>query len=718
MLTTDTHVAAADLIDHNFGIVFAGDGVKRLCNRTRELAAIALTGTHGRSMKPATAVLESTTEYVSPNLRYAEACKLAAETAPLRMLEGEQLVGEATLLEAVHHMTPICGVQSTSHTTLDFQRVLREGMRGIRIAIADAIAAHGDSEADLYVSLLSCIDAIRIRHRLYVEELRERIDRTETPEVAAHWRLVRESLLPVPDQPAKTFRQAVQSLWFVYAFQRLMGNWSGVGRLDLMVGPYLEHDLAAGIITVDEARELLAHFWIKGCEWIGTREHESGDAQHYQNIVLGGVDSKNKQVLNHVTWLVLDIVEELHISDFPVAVRVGKKTPTKLFRRIAEIQRLGGGIVSIYNDDTVLPALTGFGYSEEEAWSYANDGCWEVLIPGKTAFSYRPFDALKILQGTLGLGPDNHTIPDVEDFESLYRLFVADLEEALNRINDEIDNRFTQGPPTPLLSMLVDGCIETGRSYHRRGARFSVCAPHAGGLPDVANSLIAIKRYVFELRRYALRELVNLAQKNWNGSENDRLRVWNDSVLYGNDDPDADGMFSRVFYDYTRLVAKHSFRNGAYRPAGVSTFGREVSDFFGDRTATVFGKKREDILAPNMSPTPGSDRLGPNSVVASYCSVDFGRLPNGTPLDLKLNPTTLKTDQGVNALTALLRTFIEKGGWYLQVDVIDTATLRDAQRHPERYPNLSVRISGWSARFATLSPEWQELVIARTEQMM
>ena len=725
MQLTDHRQASTYLLDHNFGIVVSKNGVKRLSDRTRELAAIALAGTHGKSMKPAAAILDPSYKSKSLNLRYAEACRLAAETAPLRILDGELLVGEATLLEAVLHKTPICSVQSTSHTTIDFGRVIQDGTRAIRRSIESAMApAQGvtllsdDVEPDLYEAMLSCIDALHLRHRRYVEELDVRTERAATPLEAEHWRAVSESLLSVPEYPAKTFRQALQSLWFTFAFERLMGNWPGIGRIDLILGPFLDRDLAAGIITLGEARELLAHFWIKGCEWIGARAHESGDAQHYQNIVLGGVDSGNNQVLNNVTWLVLDVVEELHISDFPVAVRVGKKTPKNLFRRIAEVQRLGGGIVAIYNDDVVIPALKRFGYTTEEARSYANDGCWEVLIPGKTAFSYRPFDALKILQNTIGLGPDSYTVPDLNSFERLYSHFISDLDKAVGKIQDEIDSRFTDGPPSPLLSILIDGCIDAGRSYYRRGARFSVCALHAGGLPDVANSLLAIKHYVFESRRWDMSEFVHMARNDWSPHENERLRVWNESTLYGNDDPDADAMFVRLFNDYTDIVSKHSHRCGAYRPAGISTFGREVSDFFDDRSATVFGKRREDILAPNMSPTPGSDRRGPIAAIGSYCSVDFRQLPNGTPLDLKLSPATVRGEGGVDALASLLRTFVEKGGWYLQVDVIDTDTLRDAQKNPEMYPNLTVRISGWSARFATLSPEWQELVIARTEQIL
>ncbi|HRU05158.1 MAG TPA: glycine radical domain-containing protein, partial [Candidatus Brocadiia bacterium] len=168
--------------------------------------------------------------------------------------------------------------------------------------------------------------------------------------------------------------------------------------------------------------------------------------------------------------------------------------------------------------------------------------------------------------------------------------------------------------------------------------------------------------------------------------------------------------------DYTALVGAQRERHGVLRPAGISTFGREGSSFLPLREATASGQKKGDILAPNFSPTPGSDKRGPTAVIRSHCCVDFGRLPCGTALDLKVAPGSVRGEAGLDALVGLMRTFVRLGGVFMQIDVVDTDTLRDAQRRPEKYPNLSVRISGWSARFATLTEEWQNMIIARTEQ--
>jgi formate C-acetyltransferase len=472
------------------------------------------------------------------------------------------------------------------------------------------------------------------------------------------------------------------------------------------------------VITLADARDLLAHFWIKGAEWIGARTGHvgsSGDVQFYQNIVLGGVDEAGKQVCNEVTYLVLEIVEELHISDFPVAVRVGRHTPERLWRRIAEVQRLGGGIVSIYNDELVIGSLVEFGYPLAQARDFANDGCWEVTIPGLTAFSYHPFDLLLAFQNAMGLGPANPATPTCADFEEFYGHFHGQMRALLEGVWAQGEKAFLDGPPSPLLSLFVDDCIESARPYHRRGARYTVRSPHASGMPDTANSLYAVQRLVFAEKRFRLDELADILRRDWEGHEELRQALRRDLVLYGNDDAPADAMLSRVFADYVALCRAWPRRNGVLMPPGISTFGRELA-FRGQRTAQPFGSKAHEILASNLAPTPGTDRQGPTAVVKSFCKNDFSKLTCGTPLDLKFHPGCLADERGLEALATLLKTFVAQGGFYLQVDVADAAVLREAQAQPERYPNLSVRISGWSARFVTLSREWQEMVIQRTEQ--
>lgn len=474
---------------------------------------------------------------------------------------------------------------------------------------------------------------------------------------------------------------------------------------------------------------------IKGTEWIGgAGGYWGGDAQHYQNIVLAGVDAEGKEVTNEVTYLVLDVVEELHISDYPIAVRLNKRTPERLLKRIAEVQRHGGGVVAVYNEEVVIAALQKFGYPLDEARRFANDGCWEAIIPGKSNFIYSPQDSLKMLQQALGLNNDvgspanvgsgfvlqnqhqgGQPGVDYSDFESLYAGFAKELQAAVDAHNAGADGYCVGGAAPPVVSMLVEGCIEKGRGYWDRGSVYTALAPHIGGIANTANSLLAIKKLVYEEERLTLREFIDILRADWQGQENLRQLVLNRIETYGNDSDEADSMVKRIFDDYTRMAAQVKERNGVLRPAGISTFGREI-EWRAHRKATADGHHLGEILATNFSPSPGTDRKGPTAMLKSYCKMDYTNLPNIGTLELKVLPASVKGEQGVKALVGLMKSFVKLGGCFMHVDVVDTALLLDAQRHPEKYPNLSVRVAGWSARFATMDKNWQDMVIGRTQQ--
>lgn len=708
-----------------------GDGKQRLSEATHALAAKALGGEYGQAMRPAGFGLsEQERRTLSPNALYARALAKVAEQAPLRITPGEKIVGSATLLEAAQHMMPLAAIPSTSHTTIGFSRVLGQGYRGLRRQIDERLkraqsepAAERERVEDLLRSMLACLDAASAWHRRHMQLLDERIAQSSAEERKTY-ESVRLALSRVPENPPETFHEALQSLWFMYAFQRLAGNWSGIGRIDEMLGPYLEADLKAGRLTMDEARELVAHFWIKGCEWTGADgggRGSSGDAQFYQNIILAGVDCAGREVTNEVTYLVLDVVEELHISDFPIAVRLNRKSPKRLLERIADVQRRGGGIVATYNEEVILEGLVKFGYKMEEARGFTNDGCWEVLIPGRTAFIYVPFDALALLHEVLGLLSPGKPAPRFADFEALYAAYQQRLAQKLDEVHRGIDGVFQGGPVSPLLSMFVEDCIERGRGYHERGARYTVVAPHAGGLANVSNSLQVLKRLVYEEKFLTYGEFVEVLRSDWKDSEALRRLIMTRFEFYGNDDDEADAMMRRVFDDYAGLASKVRERAGVLRPVGVSTFGREIEWAVGpqaQRRASPDGQRLGAILATNCSPSPGTERHGPTAALASYCKLDFTKTPNGATLELKLHPASVAGEPGRQAMVALMRSFVRLGGMFLHIDVVDSAMLLDAQRHPEKYPNLSVRIAGWSARFATMNKQWQDMVIQRTQHLL
>ncbi len=688
---------------------------RRLSETTYALAAQYLTTSHGRDRIIDAPFRFEPNPALSAHRNYAENIRLVAEQAPLCLSPDERLFGSAPYLEAPQHNTPGHYFMGTSHTTPGFERVINLGIKGLEQDIRRSMQApHEAEEQDFLQAGLECLNAMRCWIDRYRVQIRQQLNHASNP----FYEKMLEALKTIPEQAPETFFQAVQSLACFYVFLRLCGVWPGLGRLDKMLWPFLERDLADGIITLDEAREILAHFWIKGTEWKGLFIG-SGDAQHYQNVILGGIDEDGAEVTNPVTHLILDVVEELHISDFPIGFRCNGNTSPDMLRRIARIQRQGGGIVSIYNEPLVIKGLCKFGLAERTARSFTNDGCWEVIIPGRTAFSYVPFDALAILQDALGMQPGQSAVT-FSDFEELYHAFLAQLRRTVEQQHQRMsqayleDNQTTRHPAT-LLSLFYEDCIAKGRSYTHRGTAYSVIAIHAGGLPDVANALMAYKKLVFDDKLFSFNELQNFLKENWQGHEAERQFVRNTLPFYGNGHDEADGLLKRLVEDYADIAGEQHEINGVLRPVGISTFGREL-EFAPRRLATAAGTHAHDILAANLSPAPGTDRQGPLAVLKGYCAVDFTKIPNGCPLDLRLDPRSLKGDNGLEAIVGILKAFLELGGFYLQLDCVSPETLQDAQRHPENYPNLSVRISGWSARFVTLDKNWQDMVIQRSYQ--
>lgn len=673
-------------------------------------------------------------EGTPPETVHAKATLRNAETCHLDILPEERLAGSEPNIESVWHHIPGYPPpeywggpgSSISHVTADFGDAVRLGLSGLEKEILGYKASANAKQNIFYDALLDVISAMRIWTKRYVSAYQNLLQTSEGKKNQDNIQRILAHLRNVPENPPQTFTEAVQSLWSFWEFQRLCGNWSGLGRVDWYLGPYLEHDLADGSITLDEAREYLAHFWIKGTEWCyGLRQTSkqgvgSGDAQNYQNIILSGIDEDGKQIENEVTFLILDIVEELHISDFPVTVRLNQYTSAKLYRRIADVQLLGGGIVSVYNEPVIIKGMMQNGFEEREVRRFTNDGCWEVQIPGQTRFGYMPRDVLLPLQRVLF---ESEKLP--ESFDELYQAYMMKFRELRDQIRQAIEGQYFHDKASPsdypekytaadvVLSLVMPSCRKYGCSYLLDGVKYRLLSPHMMGLPDVANSLYAIRKFVFERQIVSLPDLIRILQKDWVGYEELRLRFANGAAYYGNDNDEMDELMKRLFNDCSALLHEIGTVGYVRTVVGVSTFGREIS-CAPNRLATAFGKHAHEFLAPNLSPTPGTDKSPLTSVLKSYCKMDFTNTPNGCPLDLRLSAGFRKVPNAAVLLASVLKTFIQQGGLYLQIDTVDPEMLHAAQKDPDRFPNLVVRISGWSARFASLNKEWQDMIINRT----
>lgn len=699
----------------------------RLSKELRQWAWESLHGKYGdEAMTHAGVVLDDIPDVRSLDWQalYDLAVREIAAKAPLRLCPYESIAGSATLGLGMQHRVPatlsgesVCW--SVSHLTIDFERTVREGIDAYSREITERLAdpALQEEQITFLHSLENVIDAMRVWHKRYLEA-------TETVRPDIH-RLLQQ----VPFAPARHFHEAVQALWFQFAFVRLCGNWPGIGCIDRILGPYLKQDLADGTLTLGQAREILASLFIKGCEWIQSDTPVgSGDAQHYQNIVLAGTDENGHEVANEVTYLVLDIVEELGISDYPISVRLHRRSPEKLLRKVAQVTRHGGGIVAVYNEELVMRSLVRCGYTPSQAHRFANDGCWEVQIPGETNFSYMPFDGLQLLNGVLAVHSEDAP-PDFADIEALYAAFKTVLQKEVEAIYQrditggyEMRDGRLRARSTPLpssvISLFEKGCIENAAGYYDGGPHYTVRSPHIGGAPDVGNSLYAIEQLVYVQKKVTLPELITILRQNWEGQDALRLYARNSFTYYGNDSEPADRWTARVLDDFADSVhacgAVHAEMPVKYLP-GVSTFGRQL-DWLPCRRAVAFGYRQGEILSGNASPTPGTDVDGATAIVRSYCKADLEKQSNGAALDIKIFPDTLKGENGIQALKALFRGFVELGGFFMQTDVVDAATLYAARENPEAYKTLSVRVSGWNARFVTLNRQWQDMIIERTAQ--
>ena len=689
----------------------------RLSEKTREFAYESINFKYGLETLDTPFVQLHDTDGMSDIAVYDLAVREIVSKAPVRICDGELLSGAATLGDSIRHVVPVRNAEGknpifgVSHLTADFFTVLEKGINGIRRDVEESLKNHTvPRKVEFLKSCLNCIDCMQLWHARYIDALSEK---------GGYDRNI-ENLKRVPFEPARNFYEAVQSVWFCFAYLRLLGNWPGIGRIDVMLGKYLKKDLENGTITIDEAREILAHFFIKGCEWITGKPTNSGDAQHYQNLVISGIDENGIDVTNEVTYLVLDIIEETGISDFPTTVRVNKNTDKALVDRVSQVIRFGGGTVAVYNEDLVLRSLVKMGYEEKEARKFANDGCWEVQIPGKTFFTYVPFDGLAVLQKKTLKNYDGTA--DFDSFEALEQAYMCDLADQVGlvfesnvlSVFEEDRKTFKKTTPCTAISLFEGGCVEKALSYFEGGPVYNVISPHIGGLPDVVNSLYAIKKAVFDEKLVSFSEFMKILADNWNGNEELRRHVINSYTYYGNDSDEVDEIAVNILGSMADACEEYDRKTPIRIVGGVSTFGRQI-EWAPARYATPFGRKAGEVLSGNCSPTPGTDKNGAAAIIKSYCKADLVRQHTGAALDIGFIPSSIGSDNSVSALSGLIMGFVKLGGFFMQIDTVDKNTLIDAQKNPENYQNLSVRVSGWNARFVTMSKQWQDMIIERTK---
>ena len=645
------------------------------------------------------------------------------------------------------------------HIVPDYPRLLNKGLCGIR-ADAEAQRANAESAAEeaFLDSVIIAVDGVID----YAARLAARCE-TEAEatggERAEELRQMAANLRQVPAGPATTFWQALQSVWLLHMIFHATMNGNATGRLDQYAWPFLRADLEAGRIDLEFAAELVDCFCLKFNEraqtteeqrpesrqeekldfsrrtrhgtssQLGTRRDRLDATNHWlQNIIVGGLTPEGKDGTNPLTYMLLESYRRNQMTNPLLTVRLHRDSPEELVHRVCQVLKEGGGMPALFNDEALVPALEGLGFPRADALDYTNDGCWEVIIPGRTDFRFQRLSLMLCLEAALNQGKSRRD--DVQRgadrgdprlftrFEQVWDAFLAQVDDmvgqVVGRVIESIDARNTIAP-VPLLSALIDGAIESRRDLTGGGAKFRTFGMLAESAAYAIDSLTAIKTVIFEQQQATMTELCDALEADFDGYTHLRNQLLT-APKYGNDDPRADGLGRQVMEAFTQTVARHAQAHRAMIqfPCGVATFSWYVGIGEG-LSSSPDGRLCNEPVSSNFSPALGRDMEGICSAILSYASMPHDRLAAGGPLDLRLPRRLVEGEAGTARMAALVRSFVDTGGSMMTLTVADTEELRAAQQQPENHRSLRVRMGGWCAYFTMLSHQQQEHHIRRQE---
>ncbi|MFH2107202.1 MAG: trans-4-hydroxy-L-proline dehydratase [Chrysiogenia bacterium] len=539
----------------------------------------------------------------------------------------------------------------------------------------------------------------------------------------------------VPAQAPRDFWEALQHYWFIHLGVISEANpWDAFnpGRLDQHLLPFYRRGLADGSLTREKARELLQAFWIKfnnhpSPPKVGVTAEESGTYTDFALINSGGLTAAGEDGVNEVSFLILDVIEEMRLLQPSAMVQVSKKSPEAFLHRALQIVRTGFGQPSLFNSEAIVAELLRQGKSLADARRGGASGCVETGAFGRESYILTGyFNLVKILEITLNNGRDQLSGKKIgletgnpekfADFTALMTAFKKQLGYFIDikvRGSNVIDRLYASDLPVPFLSLLIDDCIAKGRDYHDGGARYNTSYIQGVGLGTISDSLSAIRHHVYTRKNLGMGQLLEAMRLDFRGAEKTRLLLQNKTPRYGNDDDAADDITREIFEMYFRAVDdRPNMRGGRYR---INLLPTTVHIYFGKKTgATADGRRSGEPLSEGISPVQGADRQGPTAVLKSAAKIDHLRT-GGTLLNQKFTPQLLAGEDGIVRLGQLVRTYFAMNGHHLQFNVVDAATLRSARKHPEKFRDLIVRVAGYSDYFVDLGPELQDEIISRTE---
>ena len=615
---------------------------------------------------------------------------------------------------------------------LDLQREAAEATAHLDF-LNDPLAY--DKEQELRAMGVAAGAVMRFAER-HAERAAEMAAQESDPQRKAELEKIAEVCRHVPAHAPRNFWEAVQTYWFTHlSVITELNGWDSFnpGHLDQHLYPFYKNDLESGALTQEQARELLQCFWVKfnnqpAPPKVGVTAAESGTYTDFCNINTGGLKADGSSAVNDLTYLVLEVIDEMRLLQPSSNLQLSKKNPDRFLKRGLEIVRKGWGQPSIFNADMVVEELLRQGKSIEDARAGGTSGCVETGAFGKEAYILTGyFNLPKVLEITLNNGGDPRTGKKVgmetgdpcgfQTFDDVLAAFRKQLQYLVDvkiRGNQVIERQFAKLMPAPYLSLLVDDCISKGRDYNDGGPRYNSTYIMGVAPGTCTDSLAAIKFHVFERRNVCMADLLEALRANFEGHEKTRLMLWNKTPKYGNDDPYADDILRQVFdMFFDAINGRPNTKGGTYRVNYLST---TCHVYFGSVTgATPDGRKAWEPHSDGISPAQGADRRGPTAVIQSAAKMDHART-GGTLLNQKFTPKVVEGEEGLDRMAHLVRSYFKLDGHHIQFNVVTADTLRAAQAEPEKYRDLIVRVAGYSDYFCDLTAALQNEIIARTEQ--
>lgn len=683
------------------------------------------------------------------------------EIAPFWQNNNLRARGEALLPEEVRVFmeTGVFGMEGKlnagdAHLAVNYERILKDGLRGYEKRVKEYKASLDLTDPEsidkycFYNAVLIVLEAVRNfanRYSVLAQDLAEKeLNQERKIELLEISRICSK----VPYEPAETFREAVQSVWFIQLILQIESNGHSLsyGRFDQYMYPYYNRDIKNGTIKESEALELLTCLWIKTLtiNKVRSQAHtlSSAGSPMYQNVTIAGQTIDKKDAVNDLSFLVLKSVAQTRLTQPNLTVRYHKNINKHFLDECVEVMRLGFGMPALNNDEIIIPSFMDWQVKEEDAYNYSAIGCVETAVPGKwgyrcTGMSYINFP--RMLLCTMNNGVDLTSnkrftkgygyFTEMESYEELLKAWDKTIREITRYsviVENVIDKASERDVPDILCSALTDDCIARGKTIKEGGAVYDFISGLQVGIANMADCLAAIKKLVYEEKKITRQELWNAILDDFSSPENKKIQemLIREAPKYGNDDDYVDQLIVEAYDSYIEEIEKYPNTRynrgpiGGIRYAGTSSISANVGQGM-STMATPDGRNAFEPLAEGCSPAHNSDKNGPTAVFKSVSKLRTNKITGGVLLNQKMTPQMLSTEENRQKLELLIKTFFNRlHGYHVQYNIVSKETLIDAQKHPEKHKDLIVRVAGYSAFFNVLSKKTQDDIIGRTEQSL